>query len=133
MVTQHRRASKLSDKYLPVRIEYFKDESYFVTADICEILFPCMVHRVLKIGNYSSEKAFEITGNSTIADNKWSKLYWTPRNLMMSSFLNGLRIIDNTDILTLQISDINGKIKTVEVTGEAFSFLMISFMYVVLE
>ena len=112
--------SKLSDKYFPVRIEYFKD-GYFVTAVSVKYSF-LYGARVLKIGNYSSEKAFEITGNSTIADNKWSKLYWTPRNLMMSSFLNGLRIIDNTDILTLQISDINGKIKTVEVTGEAFPF-----------
>lgn len=112
--------SNLSDKYFPVRIESLSD-GFFVTA-VSKKYSGLYGSKVVRIGKYRCEEAFEKIGSVTSSDNRYSNLYFSSRNLTMGSFLNGLGIIDTPDSLKLEIEERSGIVRTVYLKGESYPF-----------
>jgi hypothetical protein len=112
--------SNLSDKYFPVRIEPFSD-GYYVTS-VSKEFAGIYRARVTKIGKFNSDKAFEIISSVTSGDNYYSKLYWTTRNLTMSSILKGSGIIDSPDLLALEIVDKTNTLQTISLKANEYPF-----------
>jgi hypothetical protein len=112
--------NNLSEKYFPVRIESFSD-GYFITA-VSVKYSDLYGKRVIKIGNYSPAEAFKRLGSVTSGDNIYSRLYWSSRNLTMSSILIGLSIIGSPDILSLEVADSTDGRETIDVRSEKYPF-----------
>ena len=112
--------NNLSKSYFPVRIEKLSD-GYFITSisEKYKILFG---KRVIRIGKYITEKTFNMMSEVTSYDNEYSRMYYSPRSMIMSSLLDGLGIINNSDFLPIEIQDRNDDIKTILIKAEPYPF-----------
>jgi hypothetical protein len=108
----------LTTGWFPVRIEQFSD-GLFITA-VSSKYAHAYGTKVLQIGNLKADEAFEKIQYITSSDNAYSRVYFAPLFLMMSSVMNGLHIIENEQTLHLLVEDENGKRTEINIEAETF-------------
>jgi len=91
----------LTKLWFPVRVYEFED-GYFITA-IHHDYIDAVGAKVIKIGKYTVDEAFERIKEITPYDNEYSLSYTAPLYLTMESILSGLHFINDADILKLTL------------------------------
>jgi hypothetical protein len=108
----------LTKLWFPIRITEFRDGFYITVVPRKHV--EVIGAKVLKIGNYSTDVAFEKIKAITPSDNKYSQSYYAPIFVMMSSIMKGLHIIDDPTKLDLQI-EIDGKISELSIVATNYN------------
>lgn len=109
---------KLTKKWFPIRIDKFVDGFYVTSVD--KMYANLYGKKVIQIGQYKSEKTFELIKGISCSGNIFSHSYFAPLYISMNSMLHGLGIINNENKLNLKIEEIKGQIKDVEISATDF-------------
>jgi len=109
--------NKLTKLWFPVRVYEFED-GYFITA-IHRDYIDAIGTKVIKIGKYTVNEAFEKIKKNTPHDNEYSLSYTAPMYLTMQSVLSGLNIIGDSNYLNLIIEK-EGKISELNIPATGF-------------
>ncbi len=107
----------LTKLWFPIRLYEFED-GYFITA-IHRDYINSIGAKVIKIGNYTVDEAFELIKKITPHDNEYSLSYTAPMYLTMQSVINGLNIIIDSNYLNLIIEK-EGKISELDIPAIEF-------------
>ena len=107
----------LTKLWFPIRLYEFED-GYFITA-IHRDYINSIGAKVIKIGNYRVDEAFELIKKITPHDNEYSLSYTAPMYLTMQSVIIGLNIINDSNYLNLIIEK-EGKISELDLQAIEF-------------
>lgn len=107
----------LTTLWFPIRVYEFED-GFFITASHPDHA-DAIGAKIIKIGNYPTDVAFQKIKIITPHDNEYSLKYTAPMYLTMSSILSGLGIIDDQNVLHLIIEK-EEKISELNIPANSF-------------